>query len=85
LLPAEERHAARIDQDLRQFKIAQMLDDNGAIQTARYDRRLRQEGITVRMTIGMIVATFCVVGRHKLLHDDRDFEPIVFHLGLQLF
>jgi len=49
-----------------------MLDDAIAVQTARYYRVLRTRGVTVRRTIDMIIGTFCIAGRHALLHDDRD-------------
>jgi hypothetical protein len=40
-------------------------------------------GITVRKTIDVIIATFCIDNGHVLLHADRDFEPMAEHLGLR--
>ena len=79
-----DRQAQLIEQSLRQFPIAPMLDAATAVEAARNYRLLRQRGITVRKTIDMIIGTFCIRGGHTLLHDDRDFEPMVQHLGLQL-
>jgi predicted nucleic acid-binding protein len=55
-----------------------------AIQAGRNFRALRSLGVTVRKTIDTIIATRCLVSRHVLLHNDRDFEPFVDHLGLRV-
>lgn len=78
----DEARAARIEQYLRSFPIASMLDETVAVQAARNHRTLRARGRTVRKTIDMIIGTFCLIGGHALLHDDRDFEPLAEHLGL---
>lgn len=31
----------------------------------------------------MIIGTFCILGGHALLHDDRDFDSMVRYLGLR--
>ena len=38
--------------------------------------------MTVRKTIDMIIGTFCIDRGLPLLHDDRDFDPMVRYLGL---
>jgi len=53
-----------------------------AIQSARTYRKLRQMGITVRKTIDVIIATFCITEGLTLLHDDRDFDPIASRFPL---
>jgi len=77
-----DTHAARIERDLRKFRVERMLDDEIAVKTARNYRALRQQGITVRTTIDLVIATFCIERGHSLLHDDRDFERIGPYLGL---
>jgi predicted nucleic acid-binding protein len=79
-----EAHAAPIGRNLRRYPIAPMLDGVLAVQAARNYRVLRTRGVTVRRTIDMIIGTFCVAGGHALLHDDRDFEPMVAHLDLRV-
>lgn len=79
-----EPHAHLIERNLRQFAIVPMLDPATAVEAARNYRVLRQRGITIRKTIDMIIGTFCIQGGHALLHDDRDFDPMVHYLGLQL-
>jgi hypothetical protein len=54
-----------------------------AIQAARNFRTLRQLGVTVRKTIDSVVATRCIESDYDLLHNDRDFDPFVKHLGLR--
>lgn len=80
----DERHAARIERNLRRFPIEAMLDGRLAVRAARNYRLLRGRGITIRKTIDLIIGTFCLEGGHRLLHDDRDFEPMATHLGLNL-
>ena len=56
---------------------------NVAIQSANNYRILRKSGITVRKTIDIIIATFCIMEGLTLLHDDRDFDPMVTHFSLK--
>ena len=79
-----EANAARIEQNLRAYRIATMCDATIAVQAARNYRSLRERGITVRKTIDTVIGTFCIAGGHGLLHDDRDFGPMAAFLGLQV-
>lgn len=54
-----------------------------AVQAAKHHRKLRALGITVRKTIDIIIATRCILDSYTLLHNDRDFDPFVTHLGLR--
>lgn len=54
-----------------------------AIQAARNFRILRSNGVTIRKTIDTLIATHCIENDFALLHNDRDFEPFVQHLGLR--
>ena len=56
---------------------------NIAVQSAQNCRRLRRSGVTVRKTIDIIIATFCIMEGLILLHDDRDFDPMVSHFSLK--
>ena len=55
-----------------------------AIKSAENYRRLRKAGVTVRKTIDVIIGTFCILEGLPLLHDDRDFEPMVSRLSLKV-
>ena len=80
----DEAQAARIERNLRRYPVLSMLDGKLAVRAAYNYRSLRERGITVRKTIDMIIGTFCIEGSHTLLHDDRDFDPMAQHLGLQV-
>jgi predicted nucleic acid-binding protein len=54
-----------------------------ATLAANSHRALRALGITPRKTIDTVIATRCIVSGHALLHNDREFEPFVMHLGLR--
>ena len=53
-----------------------------APRAAENYRRLRSRGITIRGTIDVIIATWCIENRAALLHNDRDFDAMQDHLGL---
>lgn len=55
-----------------------------AIQAAANYRKLRAAGRTVRRTIDCLIATFCLIKGHALLHNDRDFDPFEDVLGLKV-
>jgi predicted nucleic acid-binding protein len=55
-----------------------------AVQSAQNYRTLRKKGLTVRKTIDVIIGTYCILEDLPLLHDDRDFEPMVSHLSLKI-
>jgi predicted nucleic acid-binding protein len=80
----DERHAAIIENRLRQFEIQSMLNENLAAEAARNYRRLQEKGITVRKTADLIIGTFCIAGGHALLHADREFDAMHTDLGLTL-
>jgi hypothetical protein len=80
----DERHAATIEHELRQFRTEPMLGELTAITAARHYRYLRRSGFTVRKTADLIIATFCIENGYALLHDDRDFDPLVDRLGLRV-
>ena len=55
-----------------------------ALQAAKNFRALRKLGVTVRKTIDTVIATRCIASGYTLLHNDRDFDPFVKHLGLRV-
>ena len=63
--------------------IITVCDAGIAVRAARNYRDLRSRGITVRSTIDVLIATRCIADNRILLHNDRDFEPFVEHLGLR--
>jgi len=69
---------------LLSFTIVSMVGRDVALKASENYRFLRGRGVTVRKTIDLLIATFCIEGNHQLLHSDRDFGPISQILGLQL-
>jgi predicted nucleic acid-binding protein len=55
-----------------------------ALLSARNYRILQKSGITVRKTIDVMIATFCIENGFELLHNDRDFDPMEERLGLKV-
>jgi len=55
-----------------------------ALESAMNYRLLRKKGVMVRKTIDVMIGTFCIHYRLPLLHDDRDFDPMVKFLGLEV-
>lgn len=90
LILAEVLQGFRAEGDARKARTAldrllfqPMVGRDVALASARNYRALRARGVTVRKTIDMLIATFCLENGHRLLHADRDFMPIVEHLGLE--
>jgi predicted nucleic acid-binding protein len=59
-----------------------MLGKDVALRSVGYYRALRRRGITIRKTIDVLIATFCILHGHSLLHRDRDFAPFTRFFGL---
>lgn len=56
-----------------------------AAKSAENYRRLRFKGITVRKTIDVLIATFCIEKKFQIIHNDRDFDVMSDHLGLEIY
>ena len=59
-----------------------MVGQSLALESAMNYRFLRRKGVTVRKTIDVMIGTFCIHHQIALLHDDKDFDPMVVFLGL---
>ena len=91
LILVEVMQGFRTDQDVatarqlfRSLALLPMLGGSNAWKAAENVRQLRRKGITVRKTIDGIIATACIEANLPLLFSDRDFQPYVEHLGLEL-
>jgi predicted nucleic acid-binding protein len=81
-------------QNNEEFKVAKelllgmpfmpMVGQDIALKSAENYRTLRKRGVTLRKTIDVIIGTFCIYYQLPLLHDDRDFDPMVKFLGLKI-
>ena len=79
----DEQHCRRARAALDTLIFESMVGRDIALKSASNYRALRAKGVTVRKTIDMLIATFCMEKGHSLLHSDRDFDPIEEHLGLE--
>lgn len=78
----------------KQFQIAKHLMDSLeyydfvgkeiSIRAAENFRTLRKQGVTIRKTIDVLIATFCIAHDFELLHNDQDYEPMEELLGLRV-
>ena len=68
---------------LQSFPCYEMCGESMALKSADNFRTLRKKGITIRKTIDVVIATFCIVNGFTLLHNDKDFLPFEKHLGLR--
>ena len=80
----------RRDQDYRtarelltSFTVFTLGGQEVALQSAHNFRLLRKNGVTVRKTIDVLIATFCIGKNLPLLYSDKDFDPFHQHLKLR--
>jgi predicted nucleic acid-binding protein len=66
------------------FPFMAMVGQELAIKSALNYRFLRKKGVTVRKTIDVMIGAFCLNYQLKLLHDDRDFDPMEKYLNLKI-
>ena len=90
LILVEVLQGIRNDSDFRAVKRAlsefpsfDLLGRERAARVAMRYRRLRRNGVTIRKTIDVVIASFCVDEGIRLLFSDRDFLPMVKYLGLK--
>ena len=79
----EDRLYREAQNMLESFPVVPMLGMQFAIKSAANYRTLRKRGVTVRKTIDVMIGTYCIEKHIPLLYSDRDFDPMVRHLGLQ--
>jgi predicted nucleic acid-binding protein len=89
LILTEVLQGFRLDQDyktakkvLNELTVFELLGKEMAIKSAENFRKLRKQGITIRKTADVIIASFCIEHGLPLLFSDKDFKPFVIHLGL---
>ncbi len=55
-----------------------------AVAASQNYRVLRKAGITVRKTIDVLIATFCIKNDLELIHNDKNFDVMEEKLGLKV-
>jgi len=91
LIIAEFLQGFRTDRDYQEAKSLMdsleyfdLVGKEVALLAGQNFRRLRREGITVRKTIDVLIASFCIINDFELIHNDRDFDPFEERLGLRI-
>lgn len=79
-----EREFRLIQAELLEFQLFHAGGLELAIAAARNFRSMREKGRTVRKMVDCLIATFCLVNGHTLLHRDRDFDVFEENLGLSV-
>lgn len=79
-----EAEFVRTLRELRKFEIFDTGTASLAIEAARNFQSIRRQGHTVRTTIDCLIATFCILNGHTLLHRDRDYDYFETFLGLNV-
>lgn len=89
LIVAEVLQGARSPHEVRRLETmfeflpcVQLVGERRARSSAANYRALRARGNTVRKTIDMLIGSYCITEGLPLLFADRDFLPMVGHLGL---
>lgn len=80
----DERRFAEVRDDLLRLAVFSAGGVPVAIAAARNYGALRRRGRTVRTTVDTLIATFCLLNGHALLHNDRDFDHFEEVLGLEV-
>ncbi len=79
-----DKSALEIDSIISRLTVVNMVGESIARKAAANYRSLRTNGITIRKTIDVIIATYCIENDATLIHNDRDFDPFERHLGLKV-
>ncbi len=80
----DDRQAQEIQDELLKFELFTAGGRELALAAAKNYRILRTKGRTVRKTIDSLIATFCLLNDHALLHNDRDYDAFEQVLGLRV-
>ena len=56
-----------------------------ALAAAEHYRQLRTRGITVRSSVDVMIAAFCIERDYLLLHGDRDYDGFAAYRGLRVW
>ncbi len=78
-----DKDYSRAKNALDTLDLFEMLGSSMVLKCAINYRRLRKQGITIRRTTDVIIASFCIENGIPLLFQDRDFIPFIEKLGLK--
>jgi predicted nucleic acid-binding protein len=81
----EGRQLRLVESALTAFRVVVLCGPELAPRAAANFRALRRHGVTIRGTIDVIIATWCMENNVALLHNDRDFDAMERVLGLPVW
>ena len=79
-----EGAAERASDFLAAFHVVTLTGGHAVMAAARCNRILRRQGVTVRTTVDVLIASWCLDNDAALLHRDRDFRPFEDAFGLRV-
>ena len=80
----DDRRFAEVRRSLLKFQVFSTGGIRLSLAAAQNYRALRAKGRTVRKTVDCLIATFCLLNGHTLLHSDKDFDHFEEELGLNV-
>ena len=80
----KERERDQVSSLLMSLPRFNMVGFQLAEKSAYNYRFLRSQGVTIRKTIDVLIATFCIENGFQLVHNDSDFALMVDPLGLEI-
>ncbi len=81
----EGRQLQLVDATMAAFRVEPLCGLEIARKAAANYRSLRKKGLTVRGTIDVVIATWCIENGVPLLHNDRDFDVMQRALDLPVW
>lgn len=69
----------RAEQMLLALQVVELGGAERAVRAARRYRTLRKKGCTIRKTVDLFIAEWCIEQDVALLHQESDFEAIAAH------
>jgi len=79
-----DREFDEVLRELLNFELFETGGERLAVAAAQNFRAIRKKGRTIRKTIDCLIASFCILHGHSLLHHDSDFQPFEELLGLSV-
>ncbi|WAJ30452.1 type II toxin-antitoxin system VapC family toxin [Antarcticirhabdus aurantiaca] len=80
-----DKEVARILVDIKALRRESLCGAAIGLLAAANYRGLRRRGITIRSTIDVIIATWCIENGAAIIHNDRDMAVMEAQLGLRAY
>jgi hypothetical protein len=81
----DEDEAAQVEVHLRAFPILRLQGLDDFSLAAEIYRTARRQGITIRNTLGCLIAVPCIRAGAPLLHADADFDRLASCTALRIY